>query len=188
MQMLIQKQAKKDIEQTILDHVKSNDEIIYGSYALMKFLPPRLQREANDIDVWSGKPKKSSHNLEEKLEKNTRRDTYKVHVLPIAGESGKEVYRIVEKTVGKEEDIADYSEVPDDVGPKDWKKIDGIKYEAVEHAKKKKMENLKDPSKKHRWSKDKKDLQRIKAYERGVVQGINEMTGRSFFGTGGLIW
>lgn len=147
----------------------------------MKQLPPQLRRRPHDIDVWSQSPKVSSTRLEEELEETTKGDTFKKRVLPMIGPEGQNVYKIVRKEYGKDRDIADYMKVPKDVGPSDWAEIDGIKYEAVEHAKKKKIENLQSPEKKYRWSKEAEELRRIEAYERGVSRGLSELTGRTVF-------
>lgn len=143
-----------------MDHAKKNKQVITGSVALNKQL--HIKRKPSDIDIWTKRPSYHMDTMEDKLDEHCGCDMFSENVLPIAGKEGKYVYQVVMNAIGGQ-NVVDYSLLPRGVKTK---VIAGVRYEKVEHAKKRLKKVLECPDCRHRWGKTRSDLKRIEAYER----------------------
>lgn len=154
---------KELVKQIVLDRLKKTGNIMTGSKAVNRYLPPELRRLTQDYDILikNGKmtTKQAAYLLEKKLDKGFGGNYFEVK---------KGIYPGVNKVVSRvtKGEVADY--VRPDKTPKFKKDIDGVNVAVLAYLKKKFRESLKDPKSAWRHNKDKEALQRIALSERDV--------------------
>jgi hypothetical protein len=156
--MLIDKQKlsyyknKKLARQRIKEYIRKNGLIIHGAKAMNQFLPDYLKVPTRDYDVFSKRAKKDAHKTEKQLDR-----AYKGNFFYVKKGKNKKTWRIM-SNVTKEE-VADYT------NPKrriHFIKIDKMKYASPKHFRRHIKRTLRNPKAKHRHSKDKEALLRIR--------------------------
>lgn len=145
------------IGSTIWDNIRNKGNILYGARATNIYLPPHLDADTRDFDIYSKTPKKSAKELERELDRKFGGDYFEVKPAEHKG-----TFKVVSKVTGS--GVADFTKQEKGVAYKI--SLDRIRYANLQHIKKKLMAILKDPSKKFRHQKDRETLQRIKVYER----------------------
>lgn len=160
---------KKDdkVDETIIKHTKKHSNTIHGAKAVNIHLPEELRRPTSDWDIWSNKPQQHQDSLEKDLDKMAGYDAFHKSEIELSGSAQGMVYRVVSNFDGKE--VADFMKTPK--GAK-YKRVSGVRYETLEHAKKVYKEILNDPYMNYqRKQKTQRDLERILAFERKLGKG-----------------
>lgn len=151
---------KDIIDETIKKTTKKKKWIVHGAHAVNKQLPTEYHRPTRDWDLFSKTPKQSSIYLESEIEKAINEDAFEQSEIPLTN-SNQMVYRIISKATGEE--VADFMKTPSYKNL--YKKISGIRWETLEHAKMTYRKILSNPVYQQRWDKARGDLQRIEAFE-----------------------
>jgi len=155
----LQKYYKKKglIDETIEQRLREDaDLILYGGKAVNMHLPKYLQRETEDWDIYSDdNPEHDAKELEGLLDKRFGIDYFSV--VPSRHEG---TYVIRSKVTGQ--GVADITLKRTDIK---HKKVAGIDITTLEYQAKRMRATLKDPTKKHRWDKDRDTLQRIAVFQ-----------------------
>lgn len=168
------KMTKHKIETIIKKRTKKNKHIIHGARAVNVQVTKPFRRKTNDYDLWAGYSKKQADELEDELDKAAGGDMFyeRTLTMPDSLHGGvKKIHQVVHRR--KHDSVADYSRRP----PKaDFVNINDLRYESLSHAKKTKIAILdmaQDcnpffgcPLTEERIRKTKRDLNRIKRYEK----------------------
>jgi len=133
-----------------------NKEIIHGTTALNAHLPKWLDRQTDDIDVFSSTPKKDARQAERLLDRQFGFDAFALK--PALHEGTTKVYS---KVTGR--GLADFTK-PDKRPPS--KKIKGKRYVTLSYINKTAKKTLKDKESAFRHAKDKDSIQRIKTFRK----------------------
>lgn len=147
---------KEKIDKVIVDDAVSDKHIIYGARAINAQLPPYLNRQTDDWDIFSSTPKIDAKETEKKLDRAMGGDFFRVEKAEYPN-TWKVKSNITSKTV------ADYT-YPKTKVPST--KIYNRNYAKIGWIKKQISKSLKDPNNSFRFDKDKEALQRIKLYEK----------------------
>ena len=151
---------QKWIENSILRTTKQKRWTIHGGHAIMKQLPPHLRRETDDYDLWARGPQKASGVMHDVLEKKERGEQFSQSKMKIGGNKSMYVYRVVDNETGQV--VADFMSHP---AGNVYVVIKGVRYETLDHAKKKYKMILANPELRQRHAKAQGDLQRIEQFE-----------------------
>lgn len=143
--------------------IKKHKDIIHGRMALNKQLPPYLQRETFDYDLFSKTAKQHSEEFEHYLDKFFNYDKFGRRTINVIS-SKQKVYRVYEKETG--EIVADFMSQPNHTNL--YKVISGIRYETLSHAKRIYKNIIDNPHLTHRHAKARFDLWNIEQFERDI--------------------
>ena len=152
-----------DVERTILDQAKHENEIIYGAQSIKK-QTGIFSRKTSDYDIFSLSPKKSAKKIEKKLDNVYGWNNF--YVKPAMHPGTYKVMDVGMDGKPKTDDdvgVADYTVMPKPK-PK-FVNINGVKYRDLRYEEKAKIRSIKDKSYAYRHEKDKEDLARIKLFE-----------------------
>jgi len=142
----------------ILKQARKNKEVVYGSQSIKKHIGFHA-RQPNDFDIMAKNPRASAKQIERKLDRKARSDDY--YVKPSKHEGTFKVKHKGwdgEKGTKDDLEIADYSKMRNI----QTQKIDGVRYANLSETIKDKTRSLKNKDFKHRHSKDREDLERIR--------------------------
>ena len=140
------------IRQLILNKAQKENQIIYGARATNRQLPDYLQKETEDYDILTKKPKKSAQELAKDIKKFTNKD------VEVTKASHKGTYKVkVDKRV-----IVDYTQLKRRYPTKS---VLANKYRNLSSIKKSLQKAVKKKSNEFRREKDLDTLHRIKISE-----------------------
>ncbi|GAF71985.1 unnamed protein product [marine sediment metagenome] len=154
--------TKEDVDKSITQHIKKHNQAIHGAKAVNKQITEEFHRPTQDFDVWTKNPQHHQDKMEDELDKLAGTDMFHEETKPLQGHPDIMVYRVV----GPRGEVVDYMLPPP--GAK-TKRIDKIRYETLQYAKKIHKQILADPN--IGWARKQKsarDLRRIEAYERSL--------------------
>lgn len=161
-QKLIYYRNKHLAEAIILNNINSSKEqVIYGAQAINSHLPSYLDRETEDYDVYSKKPKISAQKMEKELDNYYGGDYYSVQKGNNPG-----TWKIKSNVTNRT--VVDYT-YPD----RNLKATirEGKRVLSLNDLKKNINKSLKNPNAKFRRDKDKEALQRIRLFEKqGLIK------------------
>lgn len=141
--------------QIILQDAAEDGHIVFGAQASNAQLPPHLQKETEDFDIFTKQSKKQAEETEKKLDKAYGGDFFRTEKGAHKG-THKVKSNVTNRTV------ADYTSQ----GKKPrTKNILGVKYATLKSIKGKIKRTLRDEKALFRHSKDRETLQRIKLHE-----------------------
>lgn len=146
---------------TIKGFIRREKNIVHGRQALNKQLPKNLHRPTDDWDLWDRTPERDADKLQGFLDKKAGWDRYYKKSIPLTG-SKQKVHRVIDRI--SESEVADYMKTPK--RKKLYKKIGGIRYERLDHAKKVYKKILKDKELAFRHPKAQYDLYTIEQHEK----------------------
>lgn len=149
----------------IKDQVKRNNSVIFGGKAIKKHIG-FFARPTFDYDILSKHPRKSARQLDRSLDSNTGKDNF--YTKPALHPGTIKVMHVgLDMKKGTIDDIgiADFSKEKEGFKTK---RIDGIRYAALSEIRKDKRASLRSKEFAFRHKKDREDLDRIKASERGL--------------------
>jgi hypothetical protein len=159
--------SRQEINNIILDMVKKDGRVVYGSKAMNVQIHPYTRRFAPDYDVISPTPRRDAIRLKRKLNNRFGNNFY--------------VKEAIHKGTWKVKHVGAFRCMDtDDIGVADFsesnniptKKIGGTRYEKLSNIVRKKKEILKDKESKYRHDKDKKDLNRIRLSKHFTRSGV----------------
>lgn len=156
--------AFNNVDKVILVNVKKNKNIVYGARAIQKNVGILHSRPTKDWDILSTKPKKSSLQIERKLDRMSGGNYF----FTTPSKYHKGTYKL------KEVGLDNIPNTKDDIGIADFTKLKklpkyntfrGIRYVKLEETAKDKKTALKDKNYKFRHEKDREDLEYINRYK-----------------------
>ena len=154
--------TKEDVDESITQHIKKHNQAVHGAKATNIQVSEIYRRPTQDFDVWTKNPKQHMLKMDDKLDEIAGYDMFHEETKPLQGHPDIMVYRVV----GPRGEVVDYMLPP--IGAK-TKRIDKIRYETLQYAKKIHKQILADPE--IGWARKQKsarDLRRIEAYERSL--------------------
>ena len=164
------KMTKAKIDAVIKKKTKKKKHIIHGARAINKQMTPKFRRKTKDYDLWAGYSASQADQLEDELDKAAGSDMFyeRTLTMPDSLHGGiKKVHQVINRK--NDEGVADYSKRP----PRsEFVNIEGFRFESLAHAKRTKVAILnmdKDwdsPLSEERVKKTRRDLNRIKRYEK----------------------
>ena len=144
-------------ERAILSFLRDSPLIVHGGRATNAYLPPWLDRETQDWDIFTpSNAKKQAEELERKLDKRYDGDYFGTEPALHPG-----TFRIRNKVTG--DVIADITLSDRTIA---FKKIKGINYATLDYHEDHILETLDNPETAFRHKKDSETLQRIKIYRK----------------------
>jgi len=150
---------KRVIPTVVRSQVKKNKSIIYGGHALNTHLPSHLDRHTEDFDIFADKPKKRAQELEKRLDKRFKGDSFRVKRARHPG-----TYRVMSRVTEKE--VADFSKPKKKVP---FVRRGGVRVASLPWIETNLRSTLRDPESKFRHNKDRDALRRIQAMKREKI-------------------
>jgi len=142
-------------DRIVLQRVKKDKSIIYGSRAVNSQVMGALTADTRDYDIYDKTPNRSAHRLERSLDRNAGYNAYTTR--PALHKGTSKVVFIKSQT-----GVADYTKPK---GPVQFIIINGVRYRRLDVEKQRRQEILRDPKSKYRWAKDKDAIHRISLSE-----------------------
>jgi len=170
----MKKMTKAKIDAVIKKRTKKKKHIIHGARAVNKQVTPPFRRKTEDYDLWAGYAASQADELEDELDKAAGGDMFyeRTLTMPDSLHGGiKKIHQVINRKTG--EGVADYSRRPSGA---EFVNINQFRFESLAHAKRTKMAILEMaddcsplfgcPLSEERIRKTKRDLNRIKRYEK----------------------
>lgn len=141
----------------VLSFLRDSPLIVHGGQAINAYLPPWLDKETQDWDIFApGNAKKQAEELEKKLDKRYGGDYFGTEPALHPG-----TFRIRNKVTG--DVIADITLKEGEI---EFKKIKGINYATLDYHEEHILGMLDNPETAFRHKKDSETLQRIKIFKK----------------------
>ena len=171
----MKKMTKAKIEAIVKKRTKSKKHIIHGARAINKQVTSPFRRKTEDYDIWARHAASQADQLEDELDKAAGGDMFyeRTLTMPDSLHGGtKKIHQVINRKNNK--CVVDYSSRPPGA---DFVNINGFRYESLTHAKNTKLAILEMfeecdhifgscPISFERANKTKKDLTRIRRYEK----------------------